>query len=506
MVTAVDTHRDEYVLMVETRPDTTKAVTAMTATETRSFIDGFGRTITSPTGVTYRTPVGADAFGETITTITAQPITIDGTTYQHAVDVSDRLGGPVRARAVLTGTAAGTLNLASTGRARGGEGIDAGWNMLEAIDIGHSSPGTDFHRWNPTQQGNSADSSFFPGVPLPPPTQAIRDRRMHCGQVSLYEVSGQRSRTCVVPMQFLNPSPQKNVGESATVSALSYGFRQLFDIRMNWGTSLATRATTMRVDYTFYCAKDYTSANCGGLPLRLDATNAAGFGGGYWNECKVYDLLNMGSPIVVPPSAIANVPVGSGGVNNFWTFGFSQRAAVQVNTVTGAVAGQVVRSPQASDYISVILRNTVTDWAYAYTMRLEPLRAQDLAIDPFVFVRDVLSQRPTGITMAVNWNATDATAAPVPVDDIYGIGCNGIRTASSRDAGWFGHSEYHSIGRTAHVMEAISTLYTSGDLDRTPFETVPPQSVTSGTYWPTAKLNAERIAQKVRMIWEATRT
>jgi hypothetical protein len=502
---AIDAHRDAFVLMEQTRPDNAKAVTAMTAVESRTFIDGFGKRLTSPAGITYRTPVGADAFGEVITTITAAPITISGTTYQHRVDISDRLGAPVRAFAKLTGTGAGELALGNTGRA-GNEGLGAGWQIDEAMNVGFGNPAGTYMNWNPTQMGNEAHPSFFPGVPSPPPPQPIRDRRMHCGQVLFYEVSGQRSRTCVVPMHFFGTQVAgTNAGESATRSLLSYGHRQMMDIRLNWGTTATVRATTLRADYLSYSPKTWTSTT--DFPLLADVLNVNGAGGGYWTEGSVYDLANMGSPIVLPPSAIANVLSGSGGVDNFWVFAFSQRAAQQA-TPEGSVVGQQVRSPVASDYISLVLRNGVTDWAYAITCRLEALRAQDLAQNPFTFVRDVVSNRPTALTLAVNWDASEAVSAPVAADDGRGggVGANGVRPSHAREAGWKGWTEYISIGRTAHVMEAIQTLYTSGDLDRTPFETPPPQAVTSNTYWPNARLNGERIKSRVKQLWERAKT
>jgi len=500
-------HQDEWIVVEGVRPDGNAAVTAMTAIGTRTLVDGFGRTQTAPTSYAYKTPVSVGGRGETITTISSTPVTIEGSTYTQSMTISDRLHGPVTAVMTITGTGAATVSWMQNARISDGAGF--GYQPNEAITV--ITPGMsvvegddDHTNYNPTRDGDT--SRLVTGFPNVPPLQPPRDLRLHAGMSVYYRVSGDTMETCVAPLDFVNfqtvpaGSPTAK-GETATRSVLYWMARQYQKTKLGWGRVAVTRATTQRTDFWTYIPTNWSSANCKGKDVLANRNDATVGIGAYWNEGKIYDLANFANPIVIPAPVFVQVPAGSGGINNNQRITFSRRIATQFDN-SGIVTNQVVRDPAASPYAAVFLRNSVTDIAMAYCTRFEELSAADLLQDPSLFVRDVCVGRPDSMSTGSLWDASivDATVPTTP-DGRNGFpyGVNSI--ARERKAGWLGHVEYRVYGRTAHVLAAMQDLLAAGDLDRRP-ENYVPGVVSANTYWPNAPISAGKVKQRVKQLWE----
>lgn len=504
-------HTDEWILMQGVRPDPNAAVTAMTAVGTRTLVDGFGRTHTAPTGYAYLTPTSVGGRGETLTTIQSTPVTIDGSTYTQSMTVSDRTHGPVTGVQTITGTGAATVSWVVNARNHDGQGY--GSQPVEAFGVskpgGVGGLGTDnFSNYNPTRDGDT--SRLVTGLPNAPPPQPARDLRLHCGMSVLYRASGDTFETCVIPTDFVNYQtiPDGSVtekGESATRSVLHWAARQYDKTKLGWGRTAVTRAVCQRRDIWTYIPTEWSPATCGGLDVFASRSCGTMGLGAYWNEGAIYDLAAFGSPIAIPAGVFTQVPSGSGGVDNFQRVSFNRRIATQFDN-DGLTVNQVVRSPAASPYAAVYMRNSATDIAMAYCTRLEDLSADDLLQDPSNFVRDVQKGRPDSMSMGSLWDASDVEATvPTSPGGIWGIAYGVNCVANARKAGWLGHVEYRLYGRSAHVLAAMQDLYAAGDLDRRP-ENYVPGAVNAATYWPNAPLNVSRIKQRVRQMWERTKT
>jgi hypothetical protein len=504
-------HPDEFIVMEQVRPDTNAAVTAMTAVGTNSMIDGFGQRITAPTSFSYLTPVSVGGLGETLTVIQSPPVTIDGSTYVQSMTVSDRTAGAVLAVQTITGTGAATISWVQEARDQA-DGQGYGYQPNEAYVVGDGpAEDSDFGscNYNPTRDGNTSilvNKDAGGPYPNPPPQIPHRDYRQHCGQPIYYRASGDTMETCIAPLDFTNTSatnPSRK-GESDTRSVLCYGHRMYQKTKLGWGRTAVTRAVTQRTDWWFYAPKAWTSGSVANQSLSVNLNAGQMMLGGYWNESKIYDLADFGNPIVVTPDITDQRLSGAGGADNFKNVSFSPRAAQSIDTAPDphVLLNQLVRTPQASNYGAFVLRNSATDIAYGYAVRFANLTAEDLAQNPFTFVRTRPQDQPDVVTFGSIWDVDYANLHhPSLPGDIYGFAHANFRIATERQAGWVGNAEYRCLGRTAHVLAALQDLYASGDLDSRA-ENYVPGAVSAGTYWRNAPISAGKIKQRVKQLWE----
>ena len=122
------------VLMTEVRPDPVAAPTGMSAPSPADadtyYVNDFGVAV-YPESFSYLTPVSGDGLGETLTTITTTPVTVDGSTYTHTVTLSDRTLGPMNCTLTITGVGATTLSWIANGRVSGDSGTGSSYQPNE---------------------------------------------------------------------------------------------------------------------------------------------------------------------------------------------------------------------------------------------------------------------------------------------------------------------------------------------------------------------------------------
>lgn len=490
-------HDNERALMTQVRPDPTAAPTGMTAPTPsleNAYVDEFGNVI-YPVSFDYLTPVSVGDLGETLTTITSTPITIGGSTYTHSMVISDRTLGPVECTLTITGTGATTLSWLSNGRASGDSGTGASYQPGEFY-LQREGFSDVFFLGNPNRDGQTATAFTpngeprFPYVPYPE-----RDTRVHAGRPLYYRASGSSFESCCNPMDFMHDSPttawngSSSLGDNASQSNLWFGHRLSHACQLGYGSTDAVRAVTHSVDFWSYAPSVWDSTADTNGPITTGRFFARYVKPNYFNEAKVYDLANFGSPITL---ASFEQQTGVDNFNDYYI------ARDRITSTINGVASQQVRSPVASKYVAIIFRNTTTDIAIALACYLPSDET------PGSGLRNTVLGGYNHIYVANYWDASEATGLPTQP---YTVHLDGYCKAYRRERGWIGSKEFCCIGLTAHVHAAVQALYANGDLDLDP--ATPNAASTAGTVFDeeAAGLAAQtlgRIKSLVRLRWERT--
>lgn len=485
-------HANDYVVMQQTRLDPVAAPTSMTAVAGKTLINEYGNSVSSPTSFPYQTPASADDRGETIYTITSDPVTYSGSTIQHTIRVSDRTCGPMECEVAITGTGAATLSWLVNGRESGDSGTGASYQMGEYYFEDFGGAGEQFH--NPTRDGQTALPWTPNGEPSFPYTAyPERDTRTHSSMPLYFRVWDRGFESCVYPMDFMSIAEQQGSytsttshGDTSTRSALWYQHRCYQKIRFDWGADTdALRATTHRGDYWTYAPTAWDAAD-----QLLGRFVACYTRAGYWNEAKVYDLTDIGSPITL--SGVTQTL----GVSNFRTWTIGRKYVIDVDNVTNTVNSLITRSPIASRYIGVILRNTTTGVCHGVAVKVA-----DPPPDGGDMTKAVLGV-PDFVALTSFWDGAYATGA---IKEAYAMPLNASESKGLvRPAGWIGNCEYRCVGTQTAVLQAFSDLYTRGHLDTGP-DTSVPTIVKAGTIWPNDALTLRGLRERVRTRWERQR-
>lgn len=487
------------VLMTEVRPDPVAAPTGMSAPSPVDpdtyYVNDFGVAV-YPESFSYLTPVSGDGLGETRTTITTTPVTVDGSTYTHTVTMSDRTLGPMNCTLTITGVGATTLSWIANGRVSGDSGTGSSyqpnewrWERLGEADESFVNPNRDGSTAYPFTPNGEA---IFPYVAYPE-----RDKRVHGGQPISYILGAESFETCCAPANFGGSEAYDTpawdgatpFGESATKSLFHYGDRLAHKGVWRYGHTDVVRAVTHRMDVWTYSAREWTGGT-GRDTFEVGRALARYVIPGYFNEAKVYDLANFGSPIDVSTGFPQLV-----GVDNFNTWYIARH---RITASVGGVTTVITRSPVASKYMAVVLRNTVTDVAIALACKLpaddiagEGLRNEELGAHHFIGLFNF-------------WDADHGTFAD---DEPYAVHLDGYSKATHRNAGWIGSVEFCCIGLSTHVLAAIQALYANGDLDDEPLD-LDPRSY-DGTVFDreAAGIDPQQLGtvmDRIRLRWERT--
>lgn len=485
-------HDNDWIVMQQTRPVATAAPTAMTTVAGKSLVNEYGNSVSSPASFAFQTPVSADNRGETIYTITSDAVTYGGSTHQHTIRVSDRTCGPMECEVAITGTGAATLSWLVNGRESGDSGTGACYQPGEYYFENFGEVTEAFH--NPTRDGQTALPWTPAGQPSFPYTAyPERDTRTHSGRPVYFRVWDRGFETCVNPMDFMSIAEQQGSytsttshGDTSSRSALWYEHRLYQRVRFDWGADTdALRATTHRGDYWTYAPTPWTSAD-----QVLGRFVACYTRAGYWNEAKVYDLTDIGSPITL--TGVTQTL----GVSNFRTWTISRKYIIDVDNVTNTVNSLITRSPVASRYIGVILRNTTTGVCHGVAVKVgdPPPANGDM-------LQDTLGE-PDFVALTSFWDGAHATGA---IKEAYAMPLNAAESKGSvRPAGWIGSYEYRCVGTQAAVLQAFSDLYTRGHLDTGP-EVKVPTEVRAGTIWPNDRITLRQLRERVMTRWERQR-
>lgn len=342
---------------------------------------------------------------------------------------------------------------------------------------------SDYAHHNPNQGGAGHSIEYTLGDPV--------DSTMRRGGIPIYyATSGNEHKAACHPPDFGGDPDVEGIagsnfagsdkGQTETSAALWFGHRFFQHVTPNFGGDACSHKT----NYWTYSPREWRSTRVS-APLVAYRVTPIFLRDRLFDEAYVRDLQSGVS------TAVANWEPPSISVDwaKSWTASMSR-----LQTPAGSSAWS------KSAYMAIIFRDSSTDMTIAVAAKLEPTNSsnalftsEQIGSQNCVAFFRILTANVTG---TVTTNQTSAIAFL-------------SKTELLRPVGWIGSNQYIVIGTQADVLDSLSTLYSSGELDVVPAISDMPSIVTDGTVTDRVAAGLEpqplsRIKSLIRLRWERT--